>query len=129
MINVASKSGTNEYHGVIYEFLQSQKLNANNWSNNRNRVARQPFQYNQFGAAGGGRIIRDRTFFYLNYEGIRQGSPRSYLDTVPMPEWKTGDFRNAKDRTGSQIVIYDYTTTQANPNASGKYIRRRFRAT
>jgi hypothetical protein len=126
VINVASRSGTNEYHGVIYEFLRSDKLNANSWSNNRNRVARLPFQYNQFGAAGGGRIVRDRTFFYLNYEGIRQGSPQSFLNTVPLPEWKTGDFRNARDRNGNQIVIYDYLTTRPNPAAPGTFIRDQF---
>ncbi|MCC6368228.1 MAG: TonB-dependent receptor [Bryobacterales bacterium] len=126
VINVASKSGTNEYHGVLYEFLRSQKLNANSWTNNRNRVARLPFQYNQYGAAGGGRIIRDRTFFFVNYESIRQGTPQSFLNTVPLPEWKTGDFRNAKDRNGNQDVIYDYLTTRANPNAPGTFIRDQF---
>jgi hypothetical protein len=126
VINVASKSGTNEYHGVIYEFLRSDKLNANSWSNNRNRVARLPFQYNQFGAAGGGRIIRDRTFFYGNYEGIRQGTPQSFLNTVPLPAWKTGDFSGARDRNGNPIIIYDYLTTRANPNAPGTYIRDQF---
>lgn len=123
VINVASRSGTNEFHGVIYEFLRSDKLNANSWSNNRNRVARLPFQYNQFGAAGGGRIVRDRTFFFGNYEGIRQGSPQSFLSTVPLSEWKQGDFSGARDRNGSQIVIYDYLTTRPNPAAPGTFVR------
>ena len=123
VINVASKSGTNDFHGVVYEFLQSDKLNANSWSNNRTNVARLPFQYNQFGAAGGGRIIRDRTFFYLNYEGIRQGTPQSFLNTVPLPAWKTGDFSGARDRNGNPATIYDYETTRANPSAPGTYLR------
>lgn len=126
VINVASKSGTNEYHGVIYEFLRSQKLNANSWSNNRNRVARLPFQFNQFGAAAGGRIIRDRTFFFLNYEGIRQGTPQSFLNTVPLPEWKNGDFSNARDRNGNPVRIYDYLTTRPDPNNPGRTIRDQF---
>lgn len=126
VINVASRSGTNEYHGVVYEFLRSDRLNANSWSNNRNRVARLPFQYNQFGGTLGGRIIRDRTFFFLNYEGIRQGTPQSFLNTVPLPAWKTGDFRNAQDRNGSPVLIYDYLTTRANPEAPGTYIRDQF---
>jgi hypothetical protein len=126
VVNVASKSGDNEYHGVVYEFLRSDKLNANSWSNNRTRVARLPFQFNQFGAAGGGRIIRDRTFFYLNYEGIRQGSPQSFLNTVPLPEFKNGNFSNARDRNGNQIAIYDYLTTRENPAAPGTFIRDQF---
>jgi hypothetical protein len=126
VINVASRSGTNEYHGVIYEFLRSDKLNANSWSNSRSAVARLPFQYNQFGAAGGGRIIRDRTFFYVNYEGIRQGTPQSFLNTVPLSEWKTGDFRNARDRNGNPVIIYDYLTTRPNPDAPGTFVRDQF---
>ncbi len=126
VINVASRSGTNEYHGVLYEFLRSDKLNANTWSNNRNRVARLPFQFNQFGAAGGGPIKHDRTFFFLNYEGVRQGSPITFLATVPLPAWKTGDFRNAFDRNGSQVRIYDYLTTRANPDAPGTFLREQF---
>lgn len=132
VINVASRSGTNELHGAVYEFLRSDKLNANSWSNNRNRVARLPFQFNQFGAAAGGRIIPDRTFFWLNYEGIRQGSPQSFLSTVPLPVWKQGDFSSARDRNGNPIVIYDPVTTRPNPNfnsgapdsaANPRYIR------
>ena len=124
VVNVASKSGTNQFHGVAYEFLRNDHLNANSWSNNRTRVARTLFQRNEFGAALGGPIIHDRTFFFGNYEGIRQGSPRNFLATVPLAEWKTGDFRNARDRNGNQIAIYDPLTTRANP--SGGYIRDQF---
>ncbi|MCC6590692.1 MAG: TonB-dependent receptor [Bryobacterales bacterium] len=122
-INVASRSGTNEFHGVVYEFLRSQKLNANSWTNNRNRVARAPFQFNQYGAAGGGRIIRDRTFFFANYEAVRQGSPNNFLATVPLPQWRTGDFRNTFDRDGNQVQIFDYSTTRVDPNNPNGFTR------
>ncbi|HZO54366.1 MAG TPA: carboxypeptidase regulatory-like domain-containing protein, partial [Bryobacteraceae bacterium] len=56
VVNVATKSGTNEFHGVGYWFLRNDHLNANSWSNNRNRVARALFQNNTFGAAIGGPI-------------------------------------------------------------------------
>jgi hypothetical protein len=124
VVNVASKSGTNQFHGVVYEFLRNDHLNANSWSNNRNRVARALFQRNEFGAALGGPIVRDRSFFFANYQGVRQGSPRNFLATVPLPEWKNGDFRSARDRNGSQIAIYDPLTTRVNPN--GGFIRDQF---
>src|SRR5262249_50843760 len=123
VINVASKSGTNDFHGVAYTFLQSQILNANSWQNNRTRVPKGKFQYDLFGGALGGRIKRDRTFFFMNYEGLRQGSPNNFLATVPLPGWKTGDFSSAKDVQGRQVVIYDPTNTRANPDAPGTYIR------
>jgi hypothetical protein len=126
VINVASKSGTNEFHGVAYAFLQSQILNANSWSNNRNRVPKGKFQYDLFGGALGGRIKRDRTFFFLNYEGLRQGSPNNFLATVPLPSWKTGNFSNAFDAQGRLDVIYDPLTTRANPSQPGTFIRDAF---
>jgi len=126
VVNVASKSGTNELHGVVYEFLRNDHLNANGWSNNRNRVARSLFQSNTFGAAVGGRIIRDRTFFFLNYEGVRVGSPDQFLSTVPTAEQKAGDFSRTLDPRGSQTIIYDYLTSRADPNNPGKFIRDAF---
>ncbi len=126
VINVATKSGTNEYHGVVYEFLRNDHLNANSWSNNRNRVARGLFIRNEFGAAAGGRIIRDRTFFFVNYEGRRQGSPDQFLATVPTPEQKAGDFSRTLDNQGRLVMVYDYLTTRADPNNPGKYVRDQF---
>lgn len=123
VVNVATKSGTNEYHGVVYEFLRNNHLNANSWSNNRNRVPRGLFIRNEFGAAAGGRIIRDRTFFFVNYEGRRQGSPDQFLATVPTSEQKAGDFSRTLDSQGRLIMIYDFLTTRPDPNSPGKFIR------
>src|SRR5262249_13984457 len=124
VINVASRSGANEFHGVGYGFLQSQILNANSWSNNRTRVPKGKFQYDLFGGALGGRIKRDRTFFFVNYEGLRQGSPNNFLATVPLSSWKTGNFSNAFDSQGRLDVIYDPDTTRSN--GAGGYIRDAF---
>jgi len=126
VVNVATKSGTNEYHGVIYEFLRNDHLNANSWSNNRNKISRGLFIRNEFGAAVGGRIIRDRTFFFVNYEGRRQGSPDQFLATVPTTEQKAGDFSRTFDNQGRVINIYDYLTTRPDPSTAGKYIRDQF---
>ena len=125
VVNVASKSGTNQFHGVVYEFLRNDHLNANSWSNNRSRVPRSLYQRNEYGAAVGGPIVKNRTFFFANYEGRREGSPRNFLATVPLPQWKNGDFRSARDRNGNQIIIYDPLTTRPNPNGPG-YIREAF---
>lgn len=124
VVNVASRSGTNQFHGALYEFLRSQKLNANSWSNNRNRVPKLPFQFNQFGAAIGGPIKRDKTFFWANYESVRQGSPNNFLATVPLPQWRNGDFSNTFDRTGQQVMIYDYLTTREVPGAATRTFTR-----
>ena len=123
VVNVATKSGTNEYHGVLYEFLRNNHLNANSWSNNRNRVPRGLFIRNEYGAAVGGRIIRDRTFFFVNYEAVRQGSPDQFLATVPTAEQKAGNFSNTFDNQGRLVNIYDFLTTRPDPSSPGKYVR------
>ncbi|MFN7920859.1 MAG: carboxypeptidase regulatory-like domain-containing protein [Bryobacteraceae bacterium] len=128
VINVASKSGTNQYHGVLYEFLRNDHLNANGWSNNRSKLPRALFQSNTFGAAMGGRIVRDRTFFWVNYEGVRVGSPDQFLSTVPTADQKAGNFSTTLDPQGRVTNIYDYLTTRVDPSNPNKYIRDPFPA-
>lgn len=93
VVNVTIKSGTNELHGTIFEFLQNDNLNANTWEANRNRNPKGAFIQNQFGAAVGGPLIKDRTFWFADYQGtrIRDGSLSGTV-TVPVPAMKNGDF-------------------------------------
>ena len=93
VVNVTIKSGTNEIHGTLFEFLQNTRLNANTWELNRNGKDRQAYKQNQFGAAVGGPIARNRTFWFADYQGtlIRDGSLASTL-TVPAPGMAGGDF-------------------------------------
>ena len=126
VVNVATKSGTNSLHGVVYEFLRNDHLNANSWTNNRNRVARALFQNNNYGVAVGGPIKRDKTFFFGNYEAIRAGTPDQFLSTVPTSEQKAGDFSKTLGPNGNLITVYDYLTSRADPNNPGKFIRDAF---
>jgi Carboxypeptidase regulatory-like domain len=93
---VATKSGTNEFHGVAWEFLRNDKLNANTFFNNRNGIARPGFRRNEFGATFGGPIVRNKTFFFGDYEGIRLTQPQTYTSTIPtlaqQQMVKTGNF-------------------------------------
>ncbi len=111
---------------MVYEFLRNDHLNANSWTNNRNRVRRGLFIRNEFGAAVGGRIVRDRTFFFVNYEGIRQGSPDQFLATAPTSEQKAGDFSRTLDNQGRVTNVYDYLTTRVDPNNPDKFVRDAF---
>src|SRR5438132_10683807 len=71
VINAISKSGTNEFHGDVYEFLRNDKLDANDFFSNRAHQPRPTLRRNQFGAAAGGPIRKNRTFVFGDYEGIR----------------------------------------------------------
>src|SRR5262245_52175707 len=72
VVNAISKSGTNAFHGDVYEFLRNDKLDANDFFSNASNQRKPPYKRNQFGAAAGGPIRKDRTFIFGDYEGIRQ---------------------------------------------------------
>ena len=69
VINVLTKSGTNQYHGALFEFVRNTVFNANDWGS---QLARPPFHRNQFGGNIGGPIKHDKTFFFASYSGLRQ---------------------------------------------------------
>src|SRR5436853_1363638 len=76
VVNAITRSGTNAFHGSAYEFLRNSKLDARNFFDT-GKIP--PFQRNQFGGAIGGPILKDRTFFFADYEGIRQSKGISTL--------------------------------------------------
>ena len=87
-ITVITKSGTNDFHGELFEFLRNDKLDARNFFD----VRKPAFRQNQFGAAMGGPIRRNRTFFFASYEGFRSRRGLSVGAQVPTPAELSGDF-------------------------------------
>jgi len=86
---VTGKSGTNQFHGLLYEYLRNQVFDAKNYFD---RTAKPDFKRSQFGGTLGGPIIRNKTFFFVNYEGLQFHQQVSALATVPTPAMLTGDF-------------------------------------
>jgi len=136
VLNASLKSGTNQLHGSIWEFLRNDKLDAADFFQNANGQPKGAFKQNQFGASTGGRIIRDKTFFFADYEGtrIRQGVPLTGLSVPTQPERASG-FTDFSDlialQSGSRTdalgrsyplgTIFDPATTRILP--SGQVIR------
>jgi hypothetical protein len=89
ILNAVIKSGTNSFHGDVYEFLRNNAFDA---TNAFDIFGKQPYHQNQFGATLGGPIIKDRTFFFIDYEGLRivQASPQ--LSLIPTPAEIGGNF-------------------------------------
>src|SRR5207244_1503237 len=79
LVNVLTRSGTNQFHGSLYEFVRNDKLDANDWFANHRGVARPPMRLNDFGGTLGGPIIRNKTFFFFDYEGSRRRSLSLYF--------------------------------------------------
>jgi hypothetical protein len=91
-INVVLRSGTNAYHGSVYEFLRNDKLDANNFFTNKAGGKLPPLRRNQYGATFGGPIRKDKTFFFVDWEGTREHSGTTHNAGVPSAAMKTGDF-------------------------------------
>jgi len=111
IINVIIKSGTNQFHGNVFEYFRNDKLNANNWGNNWNGVPRPAQRWNQFGGTFGGRIVKDKLFFFVDEQSLRRDTPPSISATTLMPTaWRTGDFSSLLDPTqtaGKTIQLYN----------------------
>ena len=78
-VNLVSKSGSNEFHGSVFEFLRNDHMDARNPFD----ASRQPFRLNQFGGSAGGPILKNRTFYFANYEGLRQRVSQTLRNDVP----------------------------------------------
>jgi hypothetical protein len=126
VVSVISKAGTNEYHGSLFDYLQNNKLNANDFFSNRSGVPLAPIQQNQWGGSVGGHIIRNKLFFFGNFEGFNQNISQSELVTSPTAEERAGNFSQTFAANGQLITIYDPLTTVLNPNGSGTYLRQPF---
>lgn len=136
VLNATLKSGTNQFHGSLWEFLRNDKLDAADFFQNANSQPKGAFKQNQFGASAGGRIFKDKTFFFGDYEGtrIRQSVPltgnsvptlferasgfTNFSDLIPL---QSGTRTDALGRTFPLGTIFDPATTRSIGN--GLFVR------
>jgi Carboxypeptidase regulatory-like domain/TonB-dependent Receptor Plug Domain len=107
IVNMATKSGTNEFHGVLYEYVRNSALNANLFFNKRAKIARPIYTQNQYGTTLGGPIIKNKAFFFLSWEGLALARATTTNTTVPTAQMLTGDF--------SQLLAGSKPTQLYNP--------------
>src|SRR5450631_3799871 len=101
IVNATTKGGSNAFHGSVYEFLRNQSFDAMNYFD----TARQPYHQNQFGATLGGRIIRDKLLFFVDYQGLRMSQAQTTTSVVPTAAERGGDFSNSIDLTAPTGVL------------------------
>ena len=85
VLNVITKSGTNDFHGTVFEFFRDKALNANQWENNRRGIPKRAYHFNQFGGNIGGPVIKNKVFFFFDYDGQRNTTPNPVFFQVPVP--------------------------------------------
>ncbi len=104
VMNIITKSGTNDFHGSLFEFFRNEKLDASNFFA---RGARPPYKQNQFGGSLGGPILRNRTFFFGDFEEYRVTQGQTFTNTVPFASLKQGNFAGVAN-------IFDPASTRAD---------------
>jgi Carboxypeptidase regulatory-like domain/TonB dependent receptor len=110
VINISSKSGTNEFHGGAYEYFRNTDLNANLFFSNATGQGKAPFHQNQYGLDGGGPVKKNKIFFFAAWEAYASRQGANYIATVPLPAMYNGDFSGYKNASGAVIPIYDPAT-------------------
>jgi hypothetical protein len=114
-VQIAIKSGTNQLHGDAFEFFRNSGLEANNFFSNRSGQPIPPYRQNQFGANLGGPIIRNRTFFFVDYEGLRTRLGQTGLLVIPTMAQREGDFSAAGNPTIYNPFNVNPATGQPEP--------------
>jgi hypothetical protein len=124
-INMATRGGTNQYHGTLFEFWRNNILNANSWTNNRNGLVRGIVRYNQFGGTIGGPVViphvykgKDKTFFFVSEQSVRTPSAVTDTGSVPTDAMRQGIFTGLTNGSGGgvgqAVTIFDPATAAPN---------------
>ncbi|MDE1163038.1 MAG: carboxypeptidase-like regulatory domain-containing protein [Acidobacteriaceae bacterium] len=118
---VTTKSGSNRFHGSAWEFLRNNVMNANSYFAKQSNIARAAYHRNVFGGTFGGPIVSDKTFFFVDYQGIRQSVPNTYTSTLPTDVQRnmvrTGNF----SALGTQLYNPFSTTTTGGVTTRAAY--------
>ncbi|MCC6862939.1 MAG: TonB-dependent receptor [Bryobacterales bacterium] len=107
IVNVVTKSGSNQFRGTVWDYLRNEALNANSWERNYLGTKRPMYRYNYFGGNLGGPIVKNKLFFFYNYERFKQNTPGSTtLSRVPTAAERQGDFSLTRLSNGTRPTVY-----------------------
>jgi len=109
-VNMVIKSGANQIHGTVYDYLENGALNANDFENNLNGEARQNTHQEQYGGTVGGPVVRNKLFFFGSFEGYNEALPLTTLTSVPTTNLRTAA-TNGANFTQTGYTVFDPTTT------------------
>lgn len=123
IVSIVTKGGANQFHGNAFEYFQAEELNANQSELNRIGARKPPMNINTYGIQASGPVLipklfdgRNKLFWLVSYEAMRQRSADPGSLSVPLPEWRTGDFTTLLNAQGAQVGVFDPLTTDAAGN-------------
>jgi carboxypeptidase family protein len=134
VVNMVTRSGTNKFHGGAYDFIRNQVTDANNWFNDHDGIPIAPLRRNNYGGTFGGPLIKNKTFFFFDWDGTRQTTMSTTQAGVPSAAMRTGDFGEVCGANGGTFAttgpnaglcsvvqgqIYDPYSGVYNPNDGG----------
>ena len=126
VIQMATKSGTNRFHGSAYDRVRNEDFNANSFASNTNGIARAKFRVNDFGGTIGGPIIKDKLFVFTSYELLLHDDTPQWTLTVPTAAQRVGDFSqtliSGTNGAPTAVGLWDPNNVVGNP-ATGVYQR------
>jgi len=117
-VQLVTRSGTNTFHGSLYEYRRGTETSANTFFNNQNGIARAPLLVNVFGGSAGGAIKKNKLFYFINYEGRRDASANSVNRTVPSANLRAG-IVGYLNSAGQTITIPVSLTPSIDPAGIG----------
>jgi hypothetical protein len=126
VVSVVTRSGSNDFHGNLFEFVRNDNFNANEFFSNKAGRDRATLAWNQFGGSVGGPVVKNRLFFFGNYEAFRERRVTQQIQTSATKLQRSGDFSETRTQTGALIGIYDPFSTRVNPDSPSTYIRTPF---
>lgn len=122
VVNLVTKSGTNNLRGEVYEWYRGSRLDARNFFDKRAGREKRDYKDNRFGGAVGGPIRSNRTFYFANFEANPFQVPSPNILTVPTAKMRTGDFSDLL-ALGPQYQIYNPFTIRPHPTQAGRFTR------
>jgi hypothetical protein len=119
VVTIVTRGGENSFHGKLFEYFQAEELNANQAELNRAGIPKPPMTINTFGLMASGPVVvprivnaKNHLFWMISWEAMRQRSADPGAATLPLLDWRRGDFSTLKNSRGDPVTIYDPATTQ-----------------
>src|ERR1700687_5978435 len=126
VVNAITKSGTNSFHGDVYEFIRNSALDSRDYFSRSGNTPLAQFRRNQFGGAAGGPIIKDKTFIFGDYEGFRQAKGITTTITVPSDSARAGNLVGGPVKVdpaaAAELAMFPHATPGTSTGDKGKFI-------